>query len=309
MISEAVIQSLKKYVPEENICLQEPMAGHTTFRIGGPADCLLELENEEQLVRIQSYLNRVEVPFFILGNGSNLLVSDEGYRGVVIRIGHKMSEIKADGCILTVQAGATMAQAARAALEHGLTGLEFAAGIPGTVGGGVVMNAGAYDGEMSQVVTQVNVINVNGDLMELDNQTMEFGYRTSSIRRNSFIVTKVVFRLEQGNREEIKAKMEELAARRREKQPLEYPSAGSTFKRPVGYYAGKLIMEAGLRGYQCGGARVSDKHCGFVINTGTATALDVRDVIEEVQERVKERFNVDLEPEILFLGFRGEGRQ
>lgn len=309
MISEAVIQSLKKYVPEENICLQEPMAGHTTFRIGGPADCLVEMENEEQLVRIQSYLNRVEVPFFILGNGSNLLVSDEGYRGVVIRIGHKMSEIKADGCILTVQAGATMAQAARAALEYGLTGLEFAAGIPGTVGGGVVMNAGAYDGEMSQVVMQVNVISANGDLMELDNQTMEFGYRTSSIRSNSFIVTKVVFRLEQGNREEIKAKMEELAARRREKQPLEYPSAGSTFKRPVGYYAGKLIMEAGLRGYQCGGARVSDKHCGFVINTGTATALDVRDVIEEVQERVKERFNVDLEPEILFLGFRGEGRQ
>lgn len=309
MISEAVIQSLKKYVPEENICLQEPMAGHTTFRIGGPADCLVEMENEEQLVKIQSYLNRVEVPFFILGNGSNLLVSDEGYRGVVIRIGHKMSEIKADGCILTVQAGATMAQAARAALEYGLTGLEFAAGIPGTVGGGVVMNAGAYDGEMSQVVMQVNVISANGDLMELDNQTMEFGYRTSSIRSNSFIVTKVVFRLEQGNREEIKAKMEELAARRREKQPLEYPSAGSTFKRPVGYYAGKLIMEAGLRGYQCGGARVSDKHCGFVINTGTATALDVRDVIEEVQERVKERFNVDLEPEILFLGFRGEGRQ
>lgn len=304
MISEAVIQSLKKYVPEENICLQEPMAGHTTFRIGGPADCLLELEDVEQLIGVQGYLSRVGVPFFLLGNGSNLLVSDEGYRGVVLRIGQKMSGIEVEGSLLKVQAGATMAQAARAALEHGLTGLEFASGIPGTVGGGVVMNAGAYGGEMSQVVQQVNVVNAWGDLMELDNETMEFGYRTSSIRRNAFAVTSVVFRLEQGDREEIRAKMEELAARRREKQPLEQPSAGSTFKRPAGRYAGQLIMEAGLRGYQCGGARVSDKHCGFVVNTGTATAQDVRDVIATVQERVKEKFNVDLEPEILFLGFR-----
>ncbi len=304
MISEAVIQSLKKYVPEENICLQEPMAGHTTFRIGGPADCLLELEDVEQLIGVQGYLSRVGVPFFLLGNGSNLLVSDEGYRGVVLRIGQKMSGIEVEGSLLKVQAGATMAQAARAALEHGLTGLEFASGIPGTVGGGVVMNAGAYGGEMSQVVQQVNVVNARGDLMELDNETMEFGYRTSSIRRNAFAVTSVVFRLEQGDREEIRAKMEELAARRREKQPLEQPSAGSTFKRPAGRYAGQLIMEAGLRGYQCGGARVSDKHCGFVVNTGTATAQDVRDVIATVQERVKEKFNVDLEPEILFLGFR-----
>lgn len=304
MISEAVIQSLKKYMPEENICLQEPMAGHTTFRIGGPADCLLELEDVEQLIGVQGYLSRVGVPFFLLGNGSNLLVSDEGYRGVVLRIGQKMSGIEVEGSLLKVQAGATMAQAARAALEHGLTGLEFASGIPGTVGGGVVMNAGANGGEMSQVVQQVNVVNARGDLMELDNETMEFGYRTSSIRRNAFAVTSVVFRLEQGDREEIRAKMEELAARRREKQPLEQPSAGSTFKRPAGRYAGQLIMEAGLRGYQCGGARVSDKHCGFVVNTGTATAQDVRDVIATVQERVKEKFNVDLEPEILFLGFR-----
>lgn len=303
MISEAVIQSLKRFVPEENICLQEPMAGHTTFRIGGPADCLLELENEEQLIKVQGYLNRVGNPFFVLGNGSNLLVSDAGYRGVILQIGRKMSRIEVEGNILKAQAGATMAQAARAALEHGLTGLEFASGIPGTVGGGVVMNAGAYDGEMSQVVTQVKVVNAQGEVMELDNETMEFGYRTSSIRSNSFIVTSVFFGLKPGNREEIKAKMEELAARRREKQPLEHPSAGSTFKRPAGRYAGQLIMEAGLRGYQSGGARVSDKHCGFVINTGTATAQDVRDVIDEVRDRVKEKFNVDLEPEILFLGF------
>lgn len=303
MVSEAVVQALKQYVPEENICLQEPMAGHTTFRIGGPADCLVELESEEQLVRVQNFLNKVELPYFILGNGSNLLVSDEGYRGVVLRIGPKMNRISVNGCELTAEAGATMAQVARAAMEHGLTGLEFASGIPGTVGGGVVMNAGAYDGEMSQVVKLVRVVNRTGESMELDNETMEFGYRKSSIREHCFIVTKVVFQLQTGEREQIKAKMEELAARRREKQPLEYPSAGSTFKRPCGHFAGKLIMDAGLRGYQCGGAKVSEKHCGFVVNAGGATAKDVRRLIQDVQEIIQDKFNVNLETEVLFLGW------
>ena len=303
MVSEAVVQALKQYVPEENICLQEPMAGHTTFRIGGPADCLVELESEEQLIRVQNYLNKVELPYFILGNGSNLLVSDEGYRGVVLRIGSGMNRISVNGCELTAEAGATMAQVARVAMEHGLTGLEFASGIPGTVGGGVVMNAGAYDGEMSQVVKQVRVVSRTGESMELDNETMEFGYRKSSIREHCFIVTKVVFQLQTGEREQIKAKMEELAARRREKQPLEYPSAGSTFKRPCGHFAGKLIMDAGLRGYQCGGAKVSEKHCGFVVNAGGATAKDVRRLIQDVQERIQDKFNVNLETEVLFLGW------
>lgn len=303
MISEAVVQSLKKFVPEENICLQEPMAGHTTFRIGGPADCFVQIENKEQLIRVQKYLMQVELPFFILGNGSNLLVSDKGYRGIVLQIGPKMNGIEVDGDVITAQAGALMSQVARAALEHGLTGLEFASGIPGTIGGGVVMNAGAYDGDMSGVVTQVNVVNSAGECMELENDTMEFGYRTSTIKNNPFTVTEVILKLEKGDREQIKAKMEDLAVRRREKQPLEYPSAGSTFKRPKGCFAGKLIMEAGLRGFRVGGAEVSEKHCGFVVNTGSATARDVRNVISEVQERVKERFNVDLEPEILFLGF------
>lgn len=303
MVSEAVVQALKQYVPEENIYLQEPMAGHTTFRIGGPADCLVELESEEQLIRVQNYLNKVELPYFILGNGSNLLVSDEGYRGVVLRIGSGMNRISVNGCELTAEAGATMAQVARAAMEHGLTGLEFASGIPGTVGGGVVMNAGAYDGEMSQVVKQVRVVSRTGESMELDNETMEFGYRKSSIREHCFIVTKVVFQLQTGEREQIKAKMEELAARRREKQPLEYPSAGSTFKRPCGHFAGKLIMDAGLRGYQCGGAKVSEKHCGFVVNAGGATAKDVRRLIQDVQEIIQDKFNVNLETEVLFLGW------
>lgn len=303
MISEAVIRALEKFVPRGDICLQEPMQKHTTFRIGGPADCFVQIENKEQLIRLQRYLKQLGMPFFILGNGSNLLVSDKGYQGIVLQIGQKMSKIEVNGNVITAQAGAAMSQVARAALEHGLAGLEFASGIPGTIGGGVVMNAGAYDGELSGVVTQVNVVNSEGECMELENDSMEFGYRTSSIRNNSFTVTEVILKLEEGDREQIRAKMEELAARRREKQPLEYPSAGSTFKRPRGNFAGKLIMDAGLRGFQIGGAKVSEKHCGFIVNTGNATAEDVRDVISEVRKQVKERFHVDLEPEILFLGF------
>lgn len=302
MISAAVVEALKGYVPEENISLQEEMAGHTTFRIGGPADCFLQLESEEQLQKVQRYLNLVGEPGFILGNGSNLLVSDRGYRGIILQIGQKMSRIRVDGCTIVAQAGALLSQVSKAAYEHSLTGLEFAAGIPGTLGGGVVMNAGAYGGEMSQVVTLVRVIDKNGEVMELDNDTMEFGYRYSTIKRYPFTVTEVTLKLEEGNKEEIRAKMDELALKRREKQPLEYSSAGSTFKRPEGCFAGKLIMDAGMRGFQIGGARVSDKHCGFIINTGKATAEDVKDVIEEVQTRVKELFHVDLEPEIVFLG-------
>ena len=296
------MEALQRYVPRDNIHLQEPMAGHTTFRIGGPADCFVQLEDEEQLRKVRRYLGLAGVPFFVLGNGSNLLVDDAGYRGVVLQIGQKMSDISVQGCHIIAKAGATLRQVAAAALEHGLAGFEFASGIPGTVGGGVVMNAGAYGGEMSQVVNQVRVVSKEGESMELDNDTMEFRYRGSVIRGSAFTVTEVTFRLEPGDREAIRAKMEELAARRREKQPLEYPSAGSTFKRPEGHFAGKLIMEAGFAGYRIGGAQVSEKHCGFVINTGDATARDVRALIEEIQARVKERFRVELEPEIVFLG-------
>lgn len=303
MISEAVIRTIRGFVPEKNIYLQESMADHTTFRIGGPADCFVQIENMDQLIQVQKYLGQVEMPFFILGNGSNLLVSDKGYQGVILQIGREMSKVDVSDTVIAAEAGASLAQVARAALEHGLTGLEFAAGIPGTVGGGVVMNAGAYDGSLSQVVTQVNVVNKDGECMELENQSMEFGYRTSTIRNSRFTVTKVIMQLERGDREQIRARMDELALKRREKQPLEYPSAGSTFKRPQGYFAGKLIMDAGLRGFRIGGAKVSDKHCGFIVNMGGATAEDVRDVIFEVQERVKDRFNVNLEPEVLFLGF------
>lgn len=306
MISGAVVEALQKFVPGENIHLQEPMAGHTTFRIGGPADCFLQIENEEQLRKVQRYLNLVEMPYFVLGNGSNLLVNDAGYRGVVLQIGQKMSKVTVMGESVKAQAGAPLSQVARMAMEHGLSGLEFASGIPGTVGGAVMMNAGAYDGEMSQVVTCVRVISRDGEIMELDRETMEFGYRTSTIRNNSFIVTEVTFELQKGDRDVILAKMEELADRRKQKQPLEYPSAGSTFKRPEGNYVGKLVADAGLRGFQIGGAQVSEKHCGFVVNLGGAAAQDVRSLISEIQKRVKDKFRVDLEPEVVFLGWEKE---
>lgn len=302
MISSAMLEVLQGIVPKENIHLQEPMATHTTFRVGGAAECFVEIQNAQELQKVQRYLYQVEYPFTVVGNGSNLLVSDNGYEGIVLQLGKRMSEIKVSGNVITAQSGASMAQAATAALQNGLTGLEFASGIPGTVGGGVVMNAGAYGGELSQVVTQVQVLDKNSEFLTLDNDTMEFGYRRSTIRQRPFIVTEVVFELSPGDPADIRAKMDELAVRRREKQPLEFPSAGSTFKRPEGHYAGELIMKANLRGFQVGGARVSDKHCGFVINAGNASAADIMDVIWEVQRRVKERFGVELEPEVVFLG-------
>lgn len=302
MISEAMLETLQSIVPEENIHLKEPMAAHTTFKVGGPADCFIEVENATQLQKLQKYLTLVECPFVVIGNGSNLLVSDKGYRGVVLQIGKKMSQITVAGNVIKAQAGALMSQVAAAALQHGLTGLEFASGIPGTVGGGVVMNAGAYGGELAHVVTEVCVMNREGEILVLDNATMEFGYRKSTIRKKPFVVTEVSFELTPGDSEAIKAKMDELATARREKQPLEYPSAGSTFKRPEGHFAGALIMDAGLRGFRIGGAQVSEKHCGFVINAGDATAADILAVIREIQKQVKDRFNVDLETEVVFLG-------
>ncbi len=302
MLSSAILETLRIYVPEDAIHLQEPMAAHTTFRVGGPADCLIEMENADQLQKVQRYLYQIEYPFTVVGNGSNLLVSDKGYQGIVLQIGSRMNHISVEGNVIVAQAGATMAQVAAAAWKHSLTGLEFASGIPGTVGGGVVMNAGAYGGELAQVVTHVQVLNRDSEFWNLDNDTMEFGYRKSTIRRQPFIVTEVTFELTPGDPQAIRGKMEELAVKRREKQPLEFPSAGSTFKRPEGYFAGELIMNAGMRGFQVGGARVSDKHCGFVVNMGNATAADIIDVIWEIEERVKERFGVKLEPEVVFLG-------
>lgn len=301
MISDAIINSLKRLVGEENVLANEPMKDHTTFRIGGDADAFVRISDKEKLAKVLRYLGQVEIPYYILGNGSNLLVADEGYRGVIIEIAEKMNEVRVEGSCLVCQAGALLSKVARTAYENGLTGLEFAAGIPGTIGGGVVMNAGAYGGELKNVVTQVAVMDRAGEELIFDNDAMEFGYRTSLIKKYPYIVTEVTLRLVEGDRDVIKAAMDDYGTRRREKQPLEYPSAGSTFKRPEGHFAGALIQDAGLKGYTVGGAQVSEKHSGFVINKGDATAADVRSLMEHVQKIVKAKFNVTLEPEVIYL--------
>lgn len=303
MIGGAVIEALQKFVPQKNIHLQEPMAGHTTFRIGGPADCLLEVENEEQLKKLCRYLGMTGVPFFVLGNGSNLLVNDTGYRGIILEIGQKMSSIIVEGNRIVAKAGATIAQVARAALEHALTGLEFAAGIPGTVGGGVVMNAGAYGGELCQVLASVTALEPDGTRRVFPAAECHFGYRKSRFSDGRRLILEAAFALEPGDEHTIKARMEDLAARRREKQPLEYPSAGSTFKRPQGYFAAALIEDCGLKGASVGGAQVSEKHAGFVINRGGATAEDILRLMDHVRETVQRQTGVTLEPEVKLLGF------
>lgn len=302
MISQAVKEALQRFVPVENILYKEPLKQYTTFRVGGEADCMIDITDSAQLSGLLQYLSKVEIPYFVLGNGSNLLAGDKGYRGIVLRISDKIADIRVEGNRIYAKAGAYLSRVAKTAEEHGLTGLEFAAGIPGTVGGGVVMNAGAYDGEMKQVVEEVTVLDGEGNSLTLDNETMEFGYRTSAIKQHPFIVTECCFLLKEGDRTAIREKMAEFQRRRKEKQPLEFPSAGSTFKRPEGHFAGKLIMDAGLSGFQTGGAQVSEKHCGFVINTGDATAADIRGLISHVQEEVYRQFSVKLEPEVIFLG-------
>ena len=301
-MSASMYDYIRTIVPAERLLFHEPMSRHTTFRVGGEAECMAVVESKEELSQLVSYLGRIEQDYFVLGNGSNLLVGDKGYRGIIVKLGPRLSAVGVEKNHIAAGAGVLLSKVAYAARDAGLSGLEFAAGIPGSIGGAIVMNAGAYGGEMKQVVQMVRVMDKEGEILTLDNDTMEFGYRTSIIRDRPFIVLGVVLKLTPGNKEEISAKMEELMKQRKSKQPLEYPSAGSTFKRPEGYYAGKLIMDAGLRGYRIGGAQVSEKHCGFVINAGGASAADIREVIEEVQERVKDRFHVRLEPEVIFLG-------
>ncbi len=301
-MSVSIFDYIEKIVPKENILFNEPMSRHTTFRVGGAAKCLIKINNKEQLKKLVPYLQITGQKYFILGNGSNLLVGDRGYSGIVVKLDDGNGSITVEGERMKVSAGTLLGKAAMEAKENSLTGMEFASGIPGTIGGAIVMNAGAYGGEMKQIVESVEVMNREGEILVLDNDTMEFGYRTSVIKSRPFVILETVLALKKGDKEEIGAKMEELAKHRREKQPLEYASAGSTFKRPEGYFAGKLIMDAGLRGFSIGGARVSEKHCGFVINSGNATAADIREVIEEVQQCVKAKFGVALEREVIYLG-------
>ena len=302
MLSSTFIENLSRIVPKESIVLNELMSRHTTFRVGGEAACLLKVSNSKELSRIITFLRETEHEFFVLGNGSNLLVSDNGYDGIVLKLEGEFGEVRASGLKIVAGAGVSLSKVAKTALDEGLTGMEFASGIPGTLGGAVVMNAGAYDGEMKQKIKEVTVMDREGNILVLDNDTMEFGYRTSAIKKRPIIVLSAVLTLQEGEKEEIKNKMDDFAERRREKQPLEYASAGSTFKRPEGYFAGKLIMDAGLRGFSIGGAQVSEKHCGFIINKGNASATDIAELIVEVQERVKEQFGVMLEPEVIRIG-------
>ena len=296
-------EALKRFCEENGISYteKEPMCRHTSFRIGGEADLFFTVNSVEAATVLTQKLQRLSIPYYIIGNGSNLLISDEGIRGAVISLSG-LCEIKADGERIFCGAGATLSKVCCEARDESLSGLEFAYGIPGTVGGALVMNAGAYGGEMADVVESALVLRRDGTLLEMPVSQMDLSYRESVFKESGDILLRVTFLLQKGKQEEISGKMKELAAKRREKQPLEYPSAGSTFKRPQGYYAGALIEKNGLKGFRAGDAAVSEKHAGFVINLGNATCKDVLSVIESVQKKVFEADGVRLEPEVLFLG-------
>ena len=297
-----IYEELCKIVSEDQILKDEPMDKHTTFRAGGKADYLVMPSNEEQVRNLVLLLKKENVPYYVMGNGSNLLVRDQGFKGVIIQIARKMNQIRVEGETIYAQAGALLSKIAAQALGEGLTGFEFASGIPGTLGGAVMMNAGAYGGEMKQVIVNACVLTSAGEIAVIPADLMELGYRTSVFAKNQDIILSAQLKLEYGNEAVIREYMDELKEQRVSKQPLEYPSAGSTFKRPEGYFAGKLIQDAGLRGFQVGGAQVSEKHCVFVINKDHATATDILSLMEQVSDKVEAKFGVRLEPEVKIIG-------
>ena len=301
-----MIDRIIEIVGNENVLTNEPMSKHTSFRTGGDANYFINVDDEAALKEIIYILRTETVPYYILGNGSNILVSDEGYDGVILHLAGSFAKTEINGDRLYAGAAVPLSVAASRAAEAELTGMEFAHGIPGTVGGALVMNAGAYGGEMSQIVESVRLLDQEGQILEWKTEAMEFGYRTSILKKEPLIALSAVLSLHSGIKSEITGKMNELMTARKEKQPLEYPSAGSTFKRPEGHFAGKLIQDAGLRGYQIGGAKVSEKHCGFVINEGNATSGDIYRLIRDVQKKVKENSGVMMEPEVILLGNFGE---
>ena len=301
-MNQKVIEKFWNLLGKDRVLVDEPMKRHTTFRIGGPADFFLLPSTVDEVRGILEICREEELPYFILGNGSNLLVSDKGYRGVIIQLYRNFSNISVEGNEICASSGALLSQIAAAARNASLTGFEFAGGIPGTLGGAVFMNAGAYGGELKDVLKEAVVMTEQGEILTLPVEKLDMGYRTSRIKKAGYLVLEARLVLEQGDMDKIRDITKDLTEKRVSKQPLEYPSAGSTFKRPEGYFAGRLIMDAGLRGYQVGGAQVSEKHCGFVINKGNATAADVLTLIENVREKVQEQFGVTLEPEVKFLG-------
>ena len=296
------LKDLLAIIDKDRLYIDELMKKHTTFRVGGPADFYAMPDSTLEVSRLVTYCRKTNLPYYIIGNGSNLLVGDKGFRGLIIQISKNMSDVSVNGNEVTAQAGALLSKTASVVLAEELKGFEFAAGIPGTVGGAVRMNAGAYGGEMKDILKCVTVLDNEGRVITLCNDELELSYRSSIISKMNYVVLEAVFELEKGNKEEIKALMDDLKDRRVSKQPLEFPSAGSTFKRPEGYFAGKLIEDAGLRGFSVGGAKVSEKHCGFVINKGDATAKDIVDLMNEVVRIVKEDSGVTLEPEVRRIG-------
>lgn len=303
------IDALIEVLGKECVFVQEPMAKHITFRVGGPADYFFAPSTADGVKAALDYCKQEKIPYYIIGNGSNLLVSDQGYRGAVIQIFRNLSKVQVEkDTTIRAQAGASMAAVAKMALNSGLTGMECLSGIPGTIGGAVTMNAGAYGGEIKDVLVEVTVIDDQGQISTIPAEKLELGYRTSIIAKKQYVVLEAVLSLQKGDQNQILARMNELKEQRVSKQPLEYPSAGSTFKRPEGYFAGKLIQDAGLAGYMVGGAQVSAKHCGFVVNVGGATAGDIYRLICHVQDKVWEKDHVRLEPEVKMLGeFTREG--
>ena len=293
-------EKLGNILPGECIKTNEPMSRHTTFRIGGPARYYVRPKTREQLARTAMLCRRENVSWYVVGHGSNLLAGDEGYDGVILST-EGLTRCQVEGEEMRAEAGLLLSRAAKEAARMSLGGFEFAAGIPGTVGGAVVMNAGAYGSELKDVLTWVRVLDTEGKILTLEAGELELGYRTSRIPSEGYVVLEAGFKLAAGDREAILGRMEELAAKRREKQPLDYPSAGSTFKRPAGHFAGKLIEDAGLRGFRVGGAQVSEKHCGFVVNRKDATAADVMELCREVKRRVREQSGVELELEVKLL--------
>lgn len=299
------IEELKQLFGEKtfkNILFHEPMGNHTTFKIGGPSDIMIIIESEEELIEAVTLCRENNIEFLIMGNGSNLLIKDGGIRGLVIKINEGFNQVMVDQDTLFCQSGALLSTVSKHALKHSLKGFEFASGIPGTIGGAITMNAGAYGGEMKDVVKKVRVLDKDNNIREYSNEEMNFRYRNSRVWDEGLIVLGVELDLKPGNYNDIEETMKDLTYKRTSKQPLELPSGGSTFKRPEGYFAGKLIDDAGLRGLRHGGAQVSEKHCGFVVNVDNAKCKDVLELISVVQKVIKDKFNVELETEIKLLG-------
>ena len=303
MIMREFAETLREFLPAEEIRLDEPMADHTTFMVGGPADVFVTPHDAEALAAVVAAANERHIPWHVIGCGSNILVSDDGLRGLVIQIGPAMAKITIEGNRLYAQAGATNKEVAEAAWEAGLAGYEFASGIPGSIGGAAIMNAGAYDGEFKDVAVSATCLTPGGEVVEVPAEEAQWSYRHSMMMDKGYLVLGATLELHPDDKDAIRARMEDLRERRESKQPLEMASAGSTFKRPTGYFAGKLIDEAGMRGHTVGKAQVSTKHCGFVVNMGGATAADVLGVIHDVQAAVKKNAGVDLETEVRLWGF------